>query len=212
MFVNIPDALNTFEKYWTSPSYSVGRPDYTLNQGLGNVSSPRLRKTWESMFLSYHGVISRFSPHSMPLISEVERLALRHQWTCLGPATGTGKSEGAYFYLGQHARAISKLTFGDWKPGAMLVCRSTKQCDEAVEAINSWAGEVVAVARHSAQSPRTTLRETQRYPVLVITHASFVNSLEYLDDHKTRSKLIDGALLNTADLISIWDKVGRSLR
>lgn len=131
---------------------------------LGNHTTSNLEQVWTIMGDTYGQVLSGKTDG---------------RWQLINPETGTGKTEGSCLYLGHLGwYALRQNTKGD-APGAIFVARTIDQCEEAVAKINSHAGEVVALTRHSKN--KVTLTECSFKPILVITHEAFVRSVEKID-------------------------------
>jgi hypothetical protein len=150
---------------------------------LQNHLTPELRTVWTVMADTFNSVLTG------------DRTS---KWWLINPETGTGKTQGAYLYLGMLGKAIVNHRFPD-ATGALLVCRTTRQCDEAVAEINGHAGSEVAITKHSKNSVK--LSDTQAYPILVITHEAFVRSVEK----------VDGKLVGVWHVVSKWTGGRRSL-
>lgn len=174
--------VKKFDNYWTAPVDPSESNLPTRGYGLGNTSSPALRETWAIMCDTYNRVLECRSPelNANGQRSRKEVYQAQTRWSCLGPATGTGKSEFAYAYLGHLAANLGNYGY---RPGAILVCRSIEQCADAVEKINNWsAGNAsgkppAAVAFHS-QSPTWGNPELLRpYQVVVMTQEGFKGAL-----------------------------------
>ncbi|MGD9671284.1 MAG: hypothetical protein AB7U75_19920 [Hyphomicrobiaceae bacterium] len=193
--------IGTFQSYWSAPVDPTGSPVPGEGYGLGNVPSPALRATWEAMLEAYNGTLERHSPgfNRLGNLSQRSVEIAQRKWTCLGPATGTGKSEFAYWYLG----TLCALPENDhYSPGAVLLSRSIDQCDDAVSKINKRCAELTgsdiahAVAFHS-QSPTWDHPELiTPYRVVVMTHEGFKGQYRRLAD----GQVVDDKL----ELLATW--------
>ncbi|MDP1700625.1 MAG: hypothetical protein Q8L53_06660 [Aestuariivirga sp.] len=94
------------------------------------------------------------------------------RWLVIAPEMGSGKTYGACLYLGMMARA-AKTVPAPFQLGGLFVCRTIKQCEEAVELINGHAGYTAAITRHSGNE--VSVEATVGFPILVITHAALTN-------------------------------------
>ena len=179
--------VDAFQEYWTAPVDPSGNSMPTPEgYGLGNETSVALKQTWLTMSLTYNGALERHSPFFNPLgaLSKDQVEQTRRAWACLGPATGTGKSEFAYAYLG-----FLGATSGEdgYLPGALLVCRSIEQCNEAVTKVNAWAAysspsgsPPVAVAFHSASPTWDAPTLLRSYRIVVMTQEGFKATLRQI--------------------------------
>lgn len=199
-----PDAastLSTFQAYWSAPLDPTGSPVPGEGYGLGNTPSRPLRATWEAMLEAYNGTIERHSPgfNRLGTLSQKSVEIAQRKWTCLGPATGTGKSEFAYWYLG----TLCALPENDhYSPGAVLMSRSIDQCDDAVSKINKRCAELtgsslpVAVAFHSKSPTWKNPKLIAPYRVVVMTHEGFKGEFRRLAD----GRVVD----DKVELLATW--------
>lgn len=208
MYVDREEFLSTFKAYWSSPTGTGLHPNTEEGEGLGNALSQNLIHIWGMLHYAYEEALADGD---------------KDKWRCMGPHTGSGKTESAYCYLGLLAHNLLNST-EERKPGAVMICRTRAQCDEAVDRINIWAGsDDAAVTHHSGDKDTyrdpVYLRRTQDHPILIITHSAFERAMMVTQDrtienlwdtfghwkdasgvkHERALSIIDEALQNTVD-------------
>ncbi|MGE0148950.1 MAG: DEAD/DEAH box helicase family protein [Parvibaculaceae bacterium] len=182
--------VNEMERHWT--------------EKLGNTSSAGFRQVWALMAETYNAAI-------LKTLGRRPLQIFPPDWLVLSPEMGTGKTVGACLYLGLLARDLRTVS-PPVRFGGVLVCRTIRQCEEAVSAINEHAGFPAAITRHSDNE--VTIEQSKRHPILVITHAALVNTddkhrhVQWDDyahwDGGTRPLIIiDEALANAVEFQSI---------
>jgi len=139
-------------------------------EALGNASSEKLVELWKGIG----------SALSRAILVGAGRMTGTHgeeqQWQVLQPPTGTGKTQGACVYAAMVAKANREQAEAFDKTGILIVTRLIDEADKLAAMINSLAGVVCAVARHS--SNRVSLTEMAEHDVLIITHQAYANALE----------------------------------
>lgn len=138
------------------PDYFVREMNAMWTDQFGNESSPKLRLVWRS-------ICETFNEH----ITQGDR-----RWRILQPATGSGKTQSLRLYcalLSKHAPDT----------GVLVITRLIEQADKLAAEINETAGTEIAVARHSKN--KLEVADIQRYPVLVLTHNSYIRCLDALN-------------------------------
>jgi hypothetical protein len=174
-----PEALvASFADYWSKPVDPQGSTMPSEGYGLGNVASKKFKATWLQMAMTYNGAVERNAPtfNSLGKLSQRQILENRRHWRCLGPATGSGKSEFAFFWLG-HFAALAPVD--GYHPGGLMICRSIEQCNDAVAKINRWALEATPGIRPPAIAYTSDCpiwlepAKLTPYRIVVLTHEGF---------------------------------------
>jgi hypothetical protein len=134
---------------------------------LGNTSSEALRAVWMTLGQTFNQVIASYGD-------------IGGKWKILNPPTGTGKSQG----LAVYSALIAKAGKDSDKPsGILIVTRLMAEADDLAERINNLAGFECAISNHSGK--RTLPEVVKQFPVLVITHAAYVNALQRITANDT---------------------------
>ena len=142
---------------------------------LGNVCNARFREVWTITADTYRRAMREtleLRLHPLHYSASVARTRSE---------MGVGKTLGAYLYLGLLAQATKDMP-PVFKLGGLMVCRTIQQCDDALRAINSYAGFVAALACHTEAD--ATLDRATAYPVLVITHAGLATATRQGDNSR----------------------------
>ena len=134
---------------------------------LGNTSSEALRAVWKTLGQTFNQVIATYGDIS-------------GKWKILNPPTGTGKSQGLAVYSALLANAGKDL---DRPSGVLIVTRLIEEADELAKRINDLAEYECAISNHSGK--RTSPEVVKQFPVLVITHAAYVNALQRITVNDT---------------------------
>ena len=127
-------------------------------EDFSNTSSPELIELWTIIFQTFNDCIERN-------VSGAER-----EYSVIPAVTGSGKTLCYQWYA---AELSKQARIGDTsQPGMLIVTTLTREADEAVKNINSWAGNQVAVAYHSGSSIKQMRDESclNDFQIVVITH------------------------------------------
>jgi hypothetical protein len=158
-YIHLPWFDQQMERLWTSPER-------------GNVINDDLKKEWSSIATLFTEAMSEDQPQVHSYNGQM----------------GLGKSQAAQVACGVLAAQYFNHRFTtitkSW--GALLIVELKTQADEAAQTINrvyqalTGRSDEAAIAKHSGND--VTFQDINDYPVLVICHQAYANSLQRLND------------------------------
>lgn len=163
-------------------------------ESLRNVRSAALMRLWVTMGETFNAAIEG-NPGTVDQFRDTAEVNAK--WHVLSPPCGAGKTQGLRVYAAMLAKANLDLP-ADQKIGTLIVVREIETADELADQINqtfqaSVGGRsskdrlevhhpaVPALARHSRA--RSSVEEIRSAPILVITHAAYVQALDRLTEN-----------------------------
>lgn len=148
------------------PQEFVATMETRWTEKLGNKGSSKLRELWAIIAQTFNRSIK-------------DSQSIDSKWRVLNPPTGSGKSQGTAVYcslLAKHNQANSE------KIGVLIVTRLIDDANGMASLINELSGSEVAIANHS--DVKLSAEIIKSFDILVVTHASYLKSLEDIEGHK----------------------------
>jgi hypothetical protein len=153
-------------KNFIDPDTFVSTMEQRWNTELNNVSSPVLKDVWRTICNTFnHSIQNSLNPGA--------------KWQILNPPAGSGKSQGAAVYCSLLAKKNAELPL-ESQVGVLIVTRFVDDCNATALLINILSGLDTAITNHSDLAVRPTDLEMASKPILVVTHAAYLKSLEDL--------------------------------
>jgi hypothetical protein len=141
---------------------------------LGNVYTPRLGEQWVDLARTFNAHIEYASGGGED-----------SQYSVVAAPLGSGKTQGLILYC-----VMLSEQHGENAPGVLIITRLIRDADAIADQVNRMAGRKRALAYHhvARQERGVKLGDVSSYPVAVITHAAYRDSLIELGQSGNKSK------------------------